>query len=310
MLNKKRKSIYIAIYNRKGGVGKTGLALLLMQELTRCNYTVLMVDCDSQHNASNYFDVTRPNDDDDDDESTDIYDPETGEEIQGAKTSADMIIDNVPAAECVIHAPNGDIIPSEMVLAKAEGAIEYTDNEKSKHDRAERLRKSLQSIDGLYDFVFLDCNTQLDVVIDNVLVASDFIIVPFDCQDALDVIKEMYLYFKHVKTYYGEDKYRNFELDFEVLGYVHNKYSRRSSLCKALDEQATQKAEKRGTRLLKSKVRKTADCETTLAAHLPIAEYDKKNKTLLDVEELTTEIIGLIKKTPKGQDITVRRKRK
>ena len=87
----------VAFANQKGGVGKTTSCVNLCCALHLLGKSVLLVDGDPQGNASSGMGVaksTRPN-------------------------TYDMLISGVPAADCVVRTPYGDVIPTGKELAAA-----------------------------------------------------------------------------------------------------------------------------------------------------------------------------------------------
>ena len=269
-MKEKKNTIKIAISNRKGGVGKTGITLLLSQELKRKGYSVLVIDCDSQHNASNFFDADLKN------------------------TVSDMLFDRKPAKECIQHRENGDVIPSELTLSRASVGIEGKGQEY-------RLSEMIEPLMGEYDFIIFDTAAALDLVLDNVLATANFLILPITCQEGLDGMEQYFGYVNDFEKYYKTDS-------LNVLGIVYNDYRDHIRLDRMTAEQCAEMAEEHKTHFFNAKIRRTAECQTALATQTPIENISKNNKTRQDIESLANEVLKLIKKTEKGKDLIIKRK--
>ena len=118
----------IAIANQKGGVGKTTTAVNLTAALANLGKNVLLIDCDPQGNATSGMGVrktTRPN----------IY---------------DILINGVPAENCVVRTKHGYVIPSNKELSGA--TVELVEREQREYI----LREALQDLQTVFDIILLD----------------------------------------------------------------------------------------------------------------------------------------------------------
>ena len=134
----------VAIMNQKGGTGKTTSAINLAGELVRRGKRVLIMDMDTQGNATSNLELT------------DIP----------ATTLADAI--------CHTSVENLDVIRGGALLAPALTAMQELP-----FGRDMTLRRLLPQIPQDYDFVFFDCSPSLESLFNiNVLVAVQYILIP------------------------------------------------------------------------------------------------------------------------------------
>ncbi|MEQ8833844.1 MAG: ParA family protein [Miltoncostaeaceae bacterium] len=145
-----------AVVNQKGGVGKTTTTVNLAACLAEAGARVLLVDIDSQANASSGLGIHRP-------------------EGPGV---ADVVLDGLPVEDAVVATsiPNLDLVPSNADLAGASVDLP---------GRAERetvLATALAPVADHYRYIFLDCPPSLDLMTINALVAADRLIVPVQCE--------------------------------------------------------------------------------------------------------------------------------
>jgi len=148
----------IAIFNQKGGVGKTTTNINLASCLAEKGKRILILDIDPQGNTTSGLGISK------DYLEYTLYDVLINEEMD----PSDAIISN--------GIPNLWIIPSSRDLAAAE--IEFVELE----GRERRLKKALERIKDDYDFIFIDCPPSLGLLTINSLTAVDSVLIPVQCE--------------------------------------------------------------------------------------------------------------------------------
>lgn len=145
----------LAVVNQKGGVGKTTTAVNLSAALTEAGKKVLLCDFDPQANATSGFGVDK----------------------RRVKHSVyDVIINETPVTEAIVHTNFGDVLPSSADLAGA--AVELLSMPEPNY----RLKKALNAVRDSYDAIFIDCPPSLELLTVNGLAAADGILVPVQCE--------------------------------------------------------------------------------------------------------------------------------
>ncbi|MDH3752752.1 MAG: AAA family ATPase [Acidimicrobiia bacterium] len=147
----------IAVANQKGGVGKTTTTINLGAALAELGYRTLLVDLDPQANTTTGLGL----------------DPRTLE-----ASMYDVILRDVPIDDIVEPAEvkNLFIGPSSLDLAGAE--IELV----PAFSRERKLRQALESVDGQYDYVLIDCPPSLGLITVNAMAAAREVLVPIQCE--------------------------------------------------------------------------------------------------------------------------------
>lgn len=145
----------IAVVNQKGGVGKTTTAVNLTAAIKELGVSVLLCDFDPQANASSGLGVDK----------------------RKLKHSVyDVIINDLPAKDAVVHTKFGDVLPASADLAGA--AVELLSMDSPNF----RLRAALETLRQQYDLIFIDCPPSLELLTINALAAADSILVPVQCE--------------------------------------------------------------------------------------------------------------------------------
>ena len=126
----------IAITNQKGGVGKTTTSVNLGASLASLGKRVLLVDIDPQGNTTSGIGINKA------DVTNCIY---------------DVLINDVHPKDATVetNVPNLKIVPATIQLAGAEIELVPTIS------REVRLKKSLQLVKHLYDYILIDCPPSL-----------------------------------------------------------------------------------------------------------------------------------------------------
>ncbi len=147
----------IAFANQKGGVGKTTSVINLGAYLSKANRRVLIVDTDSQANASSGLGYKHA------EETPTLY------HILAGKT---------PAADTILQTnhKNLHLIPSSNELAGA--SIELINQQ----EREFQLKKILTELEAKYDYILIDCPPSLGLITINALCAAKEIIIPVQCE--------------------------------------------------------------------------------------------------------------------------------
>lgn len=147
--------VKIAVMNQKGGTGKTTSVVNIAGELVRRGKHVLIIDMDTQGNATSNLCIP---------------------DLSG-KTLADAIADPSTHAEETIRKTsleNLDLIQGGALLGSVLSAIT-----KMVVGRDTALKRLFAKLPERYDYVLIDCSPSLESVLNiNVLVAADYVLIP------------------------------------------------------------------------------------------------------------------------------------
>jgi chromosome partitioning protein len=144
--------ISIALYNLKGGVGKTATCVNLAYLAARDHYKVLLWDLDPQGSASYYYNVQ----------------PKIKSGTQKL-FNEQLNLDDITMGTSF---DNIDIIPADLTARNLEIIMDEMNSSKK------RFRAILQSLSKTYDFVFIDCPPGFSVLSENIFLAADIILMP------------------------------------------------------------------------------------------------------------------------------------
>ena len=142
----------VAVYNLKGGVGKTAAAVNLAHLSAESGYRTLLVDLDPQGAAAYYFRV----------ETQSKWTPKRL--AKGGKAVGKAIL----ATDYEML----DILPGNLAFRKLALTVED-----KKHSRRQ-LKDALDDISGAYDVAVIDAPPSIDLGAENVLRAGDLILIP------------------------------------------------------------------------------------------------------------------------------------
>lgn len=142
----------IAVFNQKGGVGKTTTVINLADALANKGHRVLILDLDPQGNATSGLNIEK-------DRENMIYDYLLGAEGDFAVQVKD----------------NLSIIPSGATLAGIEIEFARRDGWQSV------LKDRIAELKG-YDYIIMDCPPSLGILSILALTAADGILIPVQCE--------------------------------------------------------------------------------------------------------------------------------
>lgn len=192
----------IAIASEKGGVGKTALAVNLAYLWAKEGLSVLLLDLDTQGNATRHV----------------------GQELSGEAlescTSPDHRAKNDAVLQPDAHAFGFDVIRGGRYIL---GAVS---NIQQKRVPSIVLRKLLRPLKARYDVIVIDTPPTLGVLSINAIVASSHLLIPVQLEgaalDGLDAILET------------TEELLDINPDLELLGSVPMMHDRRTAISKML----------------------------------------------------------------------------
>ena len=244
----------IAVVNQKGGVGKTTTAVNLTAALTEAGHRVLLCDFDPQANATSGLGLDKRH------LRHSVY---------------DVVINDVPAKDAIVHTDFGDVLPSTADLAGA--GVELISMPSPNY----RLRDALETVRNQYDLIFIDCPPSLELLTLNSLCAADGIMVPVQCEYyALEGLTDLMTTLRMVK--------RKLNPRLEIFGVALTMFDGRTNFSTQVAQEVR--------RHFPGKVYATVIPRNVRLAEapshgLPVTVYDRHSRGALAYKAMAQEII-------------------
>lgn len=249
------------IFNQKGGVGKSTIAVNLAAIAAQQGKRTLLIDIDPQCNSSRYL---------------------LGEATKDVTpTLADYFEQTLnytffpKPTNSYVHGTrfeNLSVIPSHPAIGELQSKLE------SRH-KIYKLRDMLTELAKEYDEIFLDTPPAYNVFTQSALIASDTCLIPFDCDD-----------FSRQALYSLMNNVREIQTDHNpqlfIEGIVVNQFQSRASLPQRMVDEL--KAE--GLPVFEAKISSSIKIRESHDRGLPMIHLDARHKLSLEYRALYEEL--------------------
>jgi len=248
-----------SITNQKGGVGKTTTTINLGTALAAVGRKVLMVDLDPQGNASTGLGISPS---------------------QRDQTTYDLMINGSELSEiakdtCV---PGMQIAPANSDLSSVD--MELLSDKRRVAKLKDVFTKQKQTL-GEYDYVLIDCPPSLNLLTINALVASDFALVPLQCEFfALEGLSQLMLTIREVR--------QNLNKNLKIQGVVLTMFDRRNNLSRQVENDAR---ENLGDLVYKTVIPRNVRLSEAPSFSLPALIYDHQSRGSIAYQKLAAELL-------------------
>lgn len=250
------KMIKLAVTNQKGGVAKTTTAVNLADGLVKKGKRTLLIDLDSQANATENFPV----------------------EVSDLHTNGiyEVLTQQKRMHEVIRTVPSGlDLVTSHIKLAKLEPTLASALD-------AYKLKESMIGLN--YDYVIFDCPPSLGALTQNALLAAQYVVVPVKpSYYGLGAVEDFIETFEQTK--------RRLNQDLEVLGILVTIYDGRTKLARDVMEELKGRY---GELLFSTIIQNNVRLDEATSAQQSIFDYDPKSSGAENyasfVEEVMTRV--------------------
>lgn len=232
-----------SIANQKGGVGKTTTAVNLSTGLAAVGKKVLLVDLDSQGNASTAFGINP------EDRTPSTYELLIDEGVKISDTFKVTEIPNLFVAPATI-----DLSATDVELA-------------ARVSREFILKNKFKDLTEDFDYIIIDCPPSLGLLTVNALTASDYVLIPLQCEFySLEGLSYLLNTIELVSN--------NLNEEIDIGGVLLTMYDRRNKLTKQVEEEVR---EFFGEKVFKTLIPRNVKLSEAPSHGLPGIIYDHRS---------------------------------
>ena len=246
----------VAVFNQKGGVGKTTTVVNLAAALGSKGKKTLLIDVDPQGNSTSGVGI---------DKSEVEY------------STYDMLINSVSARAILTETEfkNLSILPADMNLAGAEIELAELEN------RNRVLKKAIVTLVMDFDYIIIDCPPSLGLLSINALVAADTLIVPLQCEYyALEGLSQLVNTVRTVK--------REYNPRLELEGVLFTMYDSRLKLTQQVVEEVNKYFP---NKTYKTMIPRSVKIAEAPSFGKPVIYYEKYSKASFAYKKFTDEFL-------------------
>jgi chromosome partitioning protein len=248
----------IAIANQKGGVGKTTTAVNLSASLSVAEKRTLLVDFDPQGNAGSGLGIRRG----------------PGERTIYSFIRGESTFDETVAS--VDTLPFLSVLPSNRTLSQASTEL------MKDPDNIFLLRKKLAEQKERFDYIIIDCPPSLGILTVNALTASDFVIIPMQCEYySLEGLGQVLVTIKRIQNAANPA--------LRLMGVLMTMYDKRLTLS---DQIINQIEDYFKEKVFETRIVRTVRLAEAPSFGKPIILFDARSKGAENYLELAREIIA------------------
>jgi chromosome partitioning protein len=254
-----RKKVIRVLFNKKGGVGKSSLAVNLAAISASLGKRTLILDLDTQCNSTSYLDCLQ---DKNEDTIADFF-----------EQTITFHLHRRPAKEfCkATKFANLDIIAGSPRLNELESELD------NRH-KIYKLREALDSLQDSYDNIYIDTAPALNFYSLSALIAADRCLIPIDCDDfARQGLYSLQLKIAEIKEDHNDK--------LEIEGIIANQFMSNANLPKQIIEELLEEGYPVLAEYISQsvKMRESHQCKTPLISFAP---KHKLTQSLIKIHQL------------------------